>query len=428
MSKYMKIIVAALMAVAMAAPAFADSKISGYFRNQFIADNLGASATSADKRTAAQVDQRLRIRYQNNLNEYVHFVYYGEVDTLWGQPSKGAIGGGGQLGADGVNVETKNAYLDFKIPNSIWSVRTGVQGFGDRFENVLVADDMAGIQINHKFLPNLDVTTAYFKWSEGNTSQWDDRNLYAIQTAFKVMDNFNLNVDGYWLEDDTVNGVANDLYTIGVAADGKVAMVGLSGFAFYQFGQAEPRVGTSLDYSAYAASGKATAKVGPAALGLRLSYFSEDDDRTDNDLESVQGGVGAYEFAGENLMIFFSDKFYNNTNGGRKAMTDAAFAGYGLFAINATADFKLPANLYLNAGAGYFMALEEAPTGAASLKREDSDLGFEIAARIGTKVAEKVDVSLGGAYAVLGDFYKTSPTAADPDDYYKVNFMFNVGF
>jgi hypothetical protein len=93
-------------------------------------------------------------------------------------------------------------------------------------------------------------------------------------------------------------------------------------------------------------------------------------------------------------------------------------------AINATADFKLPANLYLNTGVGYFQALEDTPTGGPA--KADTDLGWEFAARIGTKVAEKVDVSLNGAYALLGDFYST-PTV-DPDDIYKLNFMINVGF
>ncbi len=36
------------------------------------------------------VDNRLRMAYKNQLNDYLYFVYYAEVDTPWGQNSKGS--------------------------------------------------------------------------------------------------------------------------------------------------------------------------------------------------------------------------------------------------------------------------------------------------------------------------------------------------
>ena len=109
-------------------------------------------------------------------------------------------------------------------------------------------------------------------------------------------------------------------------------------------------------------------------------------------------------------------------------MTDAVYGGYGLFGANATADVKLPANLYLKSGAGYFMALDDRANGATSATVDGKDLGIEVAARVGTKIAEKVDVSLGGAYAFVGSFYKPAGGGPDPDNMYKVNFMINMGY
>lgn len=446
----MKIIVAALVAVAMAAPAFADSQISGYFRNQFIADNIGQIGNET-ARTQSQIDQRLRVRYQNNLNEYVHFVYYAEVDTLWGQASKGAIGGGGQAGADGVNVETKNVYLDFKIPNSIFSFRTGIQGVGDRWENALIGDDWAGVQANIQFIPMFNSTVGYFKAYENNTTLWDDVDLYFLQNNLKVSDNIKVGLDFYYLDSNNLdlddagaatglfgniinNAGANttpalaDIYWVGANAGAKVGPVALDGFLVYNFGTIEAEAAgiPDIDIAAFMASARAKMDIGPAKTGLRLTYYSSDDDDLDDEINTFVGNIGGvYEFPAENLSIFFADKFYNNTNGGRRALIDAAYQGFGLFAINATADFKLPANLYLNTGLGYFMALEDTFNNVQVV--EDTDLGLEIAARIGTKVAEKVDVSLGGAYAMLGDFYNPAP-GVDADDIYKVNFMVNVGF
>jgi hypothetical protein len=404
-SKYTKIIVATLMAVAMAAPAFADSKINGYFRNQFVMDNLGtvsSNQNSADKNTYSQIDQRLRIKYTNNLNEYVNFVYYGEVDTKWGQPSKGD-GGGGQKGADGTNVETKNVYLDFKIPDSIFSIRTGIQGIADRFDYTFIADDWAAIAVNHKFAPNFDVTTIYSKGLEGVASEWDDLDLYVVQTNIKVSDDAKVMVDAYALDD---NAAGEDLmYMVGAGTDIKAGGMGIKAWLAAQLGD-----DGNNDYTGLGASAKVTMNAGPAKVGVRATWFNS----TDAGDLPWQGEIGGYGFPAENLMIFFCDKYYNNLNGGRRAM-EAVKAGDGLLAINATADMKLPSDMYLNVGAGYFLADEDGVDG--------SDLGAEIAARIGTKVAEKVDVSLGGAYALVGDYY-----GSDSDDWYKVNFMFNVGF
>lgn len=432
MSKYLKTAVAALALAAIATPALADSQISGYYRMQAITDTVGG-APADDKKAESQIDQRFRLRYQNNLNEFVHFVYFGEVDAPFGQFSKGGgpagNGQGGKVSADGVNIETKNVYLDFKIPDSIFSFRIGTQGFGDNWENVFVADDMTGAQVNLALTPALGSTLAYFKFDEGaSKTQWDDTDLYALKNKFKVNDNLGLNFDIYYLDDNSVAGSELDLYTLGLGADAKLGAVGLNGFIAYQTGtQDQVAPAADVDIAAWVASVKAKMDIGAAKTGLRLTYYSEDDDAQD-DKSFAEIANGAFQFAGENLSIFYSDVYYNNTASGRHAITDAAQAGYGLLALNATADFKFPADVYLKTGAGYFMAMDDKRNGEAVASRQGDVLGAEVAARVGTIVAKKVDVSLNGAYAFLGDFYDAAPGGQDPDNMYKVNFMVNVPF
>lgn len=445
--KYSKFILAAVLCAAMATPALADSKVSGYFRTQFMADNISSpSMTSADKRTNTQIDNRFRLMYQNNLNEYVNFVYFGEVDTKWGQSSKGAdatgMNNGGKKGADGVNVETKNVFVDFKVPDSIISARVGIQGIGVGSDGILVGDDMAAAKVNLKLSPTADVTGIYSKWLEGDstagdTREWDDTDFYAAVVALKPSDALKLNVDLAYLDANAIGGVINvgaslagyteaDVYALGLGGEAKLGMATLNGYLAYTGGTASATGMTDFDLGGMMGTIKATTKIGTLGdAGLRATYYTADKDSTDNEYKGFVGDLsgGAYEFAGENLSIFFTDAAYNNTNGGRRALVDAAYAGNGLLAINGTANLNFSKSCYGKFGAGYFMALEE-----NSSSHSDKDLGIEVAARVGTKVAEKVDISLGGAYAFLGDFYKSVGSSTDPDDVYKVNFMINVPY
>ncbi|RME22438.1 MAG: hypothetical protein D6800_11045, partial [Candidatus Zixiibacteriota bacterium] len=398
--------------------------LNGYYRLQFVSDNIG-NAGAKDARTASQIDQRLRMKLTNTLNDYVSFVYYGEVDTPWGQPSKGSIGGGGQASADGVNLETKNVYLAVKVPNTALSVKAGIQGFGTK-NYTIFGDDFAALRLDYKLSDMASVVALYGKFYENNKVAYDDDNVYVLLGKFKLSETADVNVGLAW---DEVNGAAGttdtdtDVYVLFADGDFDLGMAKLEAQAAYSFGTMENGVGNpDTDLSGYMASAKATVNAGGADLGLRLTYYSADDNLTDNDWNAFAGNVrtGSYEFPGENLHIFFYDKYYNNTNGGGLAF-GPAYAGNGLFAINGTANVKLGGGYDVKAGAGYFMALEE--NGA-----QDSDLGFEVAADFGRKLAEKVDVRLIGAYAVLGDFFNTTANNNDPDDVYLTKAVINVSF
>ena len=475
MSKFLKTAAAALAIAAIATPALADQKISGYFRTQFIADNIASPNMNSDnKRTNSQIDNRFRLMYQNNLNEYVSFVYFAEVDTAWGQSGKAAAGQGGTDGADGVNVETKNVYLDFKVPDSIVSARIGVQGVGLGPDGILVGDDMAAARVNLQISPVANVTAVYSKWREGdglpaatvtapNTDarEWDDVDFYAATLNLKPSDALKMNLDLGYLDVNSLSGSSSlatkansfgaaaeldqkaadlgftqaDIYAAGFGADANLGTAKVTGYLAYTGGQVEDTdpaapVNQDLDLNGFMATVKGTAKVGMADAGLRLTWYSADDDATDNEFSGFVGDLsgGVNEFSGENLSIFFTDPIYNNTNGGRRALIDAAYKGHGLLALNATANANFTKNCYGKFGAGYFMATEDGANEVGSAKA-DKDLGFEVAARVGHKIAEKVDLSLGGAYAFLGDFYKgTAVGSPDPDNVYKVSVALNVPF
>ncbi len=86
--------------------------------------------------------QRTRIQVDFVVSEVLRGVYYAEIGELqWGRA-------GASLSADGVNVETKRAYIDFNIPNTELMFRVGIQGLA--LPSYIAAspifdDDVAGV-------------------------------------------------------------------------------------------------------------------------------------------------------------------------------------------------------------------------------------------------------------------------------------------
>ena len=95
-------------------------------------------------------NQRVRTQINFITSEYLQGVLMFEIGDLeWGNKGTGAA-----LDTDGVNVETKRAYLDWIIPNTEISVRMGLQGIGlpmgNDWTNPVFNNDAAGIVIAYE--------------------------------------------------------------------------------------------------------------------------------------------------------------------------------------------------------------------------------------------------------------------------------------
>lgn len=474
-----KALVAALcttLAAGALAPAFAkDHTLNGFYRVRGMMFNHPLSEPTAlekDQKPTKLVDQRFRVKWDMKLNEFVTTTYFGEIDFVWGDLSYGqatvsgaapAVAGtpvttsanatrnkGGGLGGDTVNLETKNLYVDVKVPDMPVAFRVGLQGFADNWSLAYIFGDMAGLKATTK-TAMFDATLGWFKWNEGSGVREDDRDLFAAQLAFKPMGDLKLGADLYWVNDNAAEtpdltgannrtvGTQADLYFAGLNAAYKLPMVDVSGWALYNFGEVRPTgANNDKDVSGFAASAKGTFSIAGAKAGLRLTYVSSDDDATDKDIESpvapTQGEPVA--FADTNMIIMMSDAMgitLGYLNGGL-AMDRAGYEGWGLMAINFMADYNPPAvkNVYTKFGLGYFRALED---DNKVTKKEGKSLGTEAALRVGYKFADAVDVSLNGGYVWLGDFFdktgvdaKTKATKVDPDNLYQVYAMLNINY
>ena len=137
MNKATRILLAIGLILAVAAPAFAEFKLNGYYRLIGYGEEKKApnanTGTKEDGDSQQFIDQRLRMRANWTLNDNVGLVYFAEVDTTWGENNKAAVGQGGQSylwtgGADGVNVETKQAFLDLKFGDTAVQARYHPRG------------------------------------------------------------------------------------------------------------------------------------------------------------------------------------------------------------------------------------------------------------------------------------------------------------
>ena len=100
-------------------------RASGQF--DFTAENLAGDAALNSE--GVDVLQRFRTQIEMIASENLSGVVYFEIgDITWGKGDAVGRGSGGKIGADGVNVETRRAYIDFMIPNSALNIRTGLMG------------------------------------------------------------------------------------------------------------------------------------------------------------------------------------------------------------------------------------------------------------------------------------------------------------
>ena len=119
-------------------------------------DDDGYRIAKGNRRSDDPFEARQRLRLQADFvaSEYLSGVLQIEIGGLdWGRSAGGGTahaGGsvGGALDADGVNIKTRRAYIDWLIPNTEMSVRMGLQGVylpAGPMGNPVFGADVAGI-------------------------------------------------------------------------------------------------------------------------------------------------------------------------------------------------------------------------------------------------------------------------------------------
>ncbi|MGD8383684.1 MAG: hypothetical protein PVJ11_16195, partial [Syntrophobacterales bacterium] len=152
--KRLLICLVALIAVfALVMPASAaEMKVNGIWNAKAWArDNYDGDDDTDD--ATQYVTQRFRSYWNWIASENLKLVYKNEIDIEWGDsgPQNGRNSGGG-LSGDSVNLETKNIYLEFMVPDTPVKATLGLQGI-TLHKGWFISDDAGGARFDMNFDP-----------------------------------------------------------------------------------------------------------------------------------------------------------------------------------------------------------------------------------------------------------------------------------
>jgi hypothetical protein len=481
MRKGLLMVLAVVLVAAMAAPAMADLSTSGFVRIKARVEQGylngysggGFITPGKDAGTASYVEQRQRFILDWK-GETAGARAYFEIDfSSWGDAAynNGRNAGAG-LEADSVNLETKNFYLWFNVPNTSMKVTAGVQNFNDSFGGMILGyADMAGIFVTGKMDP-VTYRAGWAKFSEGLTATDDDVDFYAAEVKFAPTKESRLGINLYALRDasgqrslsagqynltntlgriflDYDQGTTNFTYSpsvfywLGVDGAAKAGPVGLSGYAFYNFGKIEKPVGlvggsltdnTSADVKAWAIDLRADANVGPAKVFLEGAYVSGTSD-TDTDFKAPITGsnyalAGSFPLTSMDTQILFPN--LDDINSSAALAYDVQNKGRGIIAIAGGAKMKFGDMLSGKLGLAYLQDAESPSSGVSKHK------ATEVNANVNYAVTKGMDIGLYGAYAFLSGWESygkgvpgngnAADDTVDPDNIYKLYVRMNYAF
>ena len=151
-----------------------------------------------NKEDEFEARQRIRLQLDAVASEALSGTVYFEIgDTTWGGAGSGGTygkGSGGAMGADGVSVEVKRAYIDWMVPDTDLKVRMGIQGIQapsfvlKRAQSF--GDDVAGIALSYQFNEYVGATAFWARPYNDNFSGYNKNSNKSYNKSY--MDNIDL--------------------------------------------------------------------------------------------------------------------------------------------------------------------------------------------------------------------------------------------
>ncbi len=419
----------------------ADIQVHGDFNNRFMLGSNhdewfnGGGGGPLDSSSVYNFwgDAKYRLWTDYSTNE-------GKVKGVWAAEfggieygKSGSVGKsvGGGFSGDGINIETRWLYTDFKLP---WNDNLGVKMglFPLKINKYYWAETQMGIQL----YGNLQNVKFILGWSRGdeyrNTTHNDDTSsldsLYA-KVDFKPADNVKMNlwVDyiykkldsaagnvaitasrGEWYEFKRIKGA--DLSTIALGASGSMTFDDIfANFDFiYEGGNVDQVSYTDyagvnkagdFDLSAWFAHIDLGYKFGNAKLTYTFWYASGDDDPNDKDFNGFMS-VDVDISDSVTLMegVYTDDDYFVET----------PYIGDKGFIMNKLAlDYKASKKLMVGAAMMYMMTAEDVEytyvKNGVTYKKSDDSLGFEINAYLKYKLYQNLEFAINAAYLAADD-------------------------
>jgi hypothetical protein len=413
---------------------------------------FGAPPLEDDGDTQSFFDTRLRLFFDFRPSRFILINYKMEVgDITFGANNPPIVdadgrrlenvgqGTGGAAGADGVNLETKNAYIDVQIP---WvpglSFRGGIIGWGDQFDWTILATDFTGLQVTYQ-RQALWTQFTFLQFAEGSLrASSDDSYWYALDTRLGLTAQTALTGSVYFWKDDANNNriTGRDAYQVYTGLKfntvlfqkGLLEISGVYNRGQEFLGQASNtgpesngivRHGlTGSDNHGFMANLHFDYPLGKHWIGLTLQYISGEAgsratlDGSGRDLDAFLGlfnsqysGFGLSRYAeGGGLSLITSGQLNDSTTGLNNVTVSPFFGGgyNGRLLGVIRSRFYVSPVVFIYATGGVDQA-------ARSNINGDKLRGLEFASYVHWDIIPKLWLRAGGAYMLTGDWWENNP-------------------
>lgn len=454
MKRNKKLLVAAAagaLTVAAAVPAFAlENEFHGAFTAFYDLSNYTASSDFGFTNNMAGLQknaptqnyfvQRTRLGYTAKVSDQVKLNTKFELDyTYWGNssyapnPNNGGSSrnSGGALGADSVNLETKNVFLELSYPSL--NTKIGMMPYNDSFKGVLFDADMAGI-LFAKDYSNANVAAGFFRLFD-NTPALSSlgRNTYdliSLDGKYNLSKDFKVGAAYYYIADNRstsnadgqnagtlIAGDAN-VHTVGLNAEGNVGPVNLSGFGMAQFGDRDD----THKAKGYAFNLSAKAPLMGGTLRSDFIYVSGGSNAFYVPFTSWAGSEGGTFYDAEMIML------HRDKNA--KTLDTAIIYNLNNFdqgIIMGTVGYDHPCTDKITSSINAGFAAVAKNNGSNPNGKSDY-LGTEVNLESNYKLTQNVTMGVRGGYVFLGDYFKSSVSGNTPDNPYDMKLIVNLAF
>jgi len=416
-----------------------DFRIRSVNSNMAGANLLGGGESGGfptqDGATKSFFDTRLRLYWDFRPSELLRVHYRMEIgDIRFGGGTENGSdvtgnlvpvlgpGSGGGVGADGVNVETKNIFLEFAMPFLPGlSFRGGIFGYGDRYDFNILADDFAGFQLLYN-RGDVAAHFVYLKFFEGATrDNADDSSWFGIDGQLQINASTRAAATFYyWLDHEHQGtlGFTPFQYWFGGEVTSRVVSrlgpIQLKGYGIYNHGEGYfgRRQGKNSGDN-FSLSGDLSLNFG--TVGLQVQYITGEKgskvqlEGGTKDQKSISSWLGYFNrmYQGPEIISLgpiidvgdgFSSKwgtgngFYNGDYNGRLLLI-------------ARSAFPVLSTVSLHVVGAYDRA-------AASSANGNYNRGVEFDVWAQWNIFPKLWFRFGGAYYITGDWWKNNSDAS----------------
>ncbi|MEE8302399.1 MAG: hypothetical protein V3S24_08195 [Candidatus Tectomicrobia bacterium] len=401
---------------------------------------------NSDDQTVFFMDTRLRVFFDFRPSRFVLINYKMEVgDVTFGAeetitdadgnrlPNVGGNGGG--PGSDGVNLETKNVYLEVNLP---WvpglSFRGGIIGWGDQFDWAILATDFTGLQLTYQRQAWWAQFT-FLKFIEGSLrTHSDDSDWFALDTRYGLSPKTALSASVYfWNDNENDHPDGSDAYQVYAGLKFNTVLFGKALFEVYgvynwgqeYLGQADDECAredcmvtrgglTGSDNQGFMASMHIDYPIGKHWVGVTLHYISGekggrgDLDGSGQDVDAFLGlfnsqytGFGLFRYTGGGgLELSTFGQLNDSTAGLNNVAVSPLFGGgyNGRILAVLRSKFEATPILFFYAAAGLDLAAQENANG-------DTYRGIEFAIYMHWDILPKLWLRTGMAFMLTGNWW-----------------------